>query len=68
MLNLLQRLQRERGLSYILITHDVAVEGAMAHEVLVLTDGHTVEQGPVRQLVSAPSHPYTQALVREAEA
>ena len=67
-LNLLQRLQRERGLSYILITHDVAVVGAMAHEVLVMKDGHTVEQGPVRQVLSAPSHPYTQALVREAEA
>jgi len=62
-LTLLQRLQRERGLSYLLITHDVEVVAAMAHEVLVMKDGDVVEQGPVDQVMRAPRHPYTKALL-----
>ncbi|MBL8386930.1 MAG: ABC transporter ATP-binding protein [Hydrogenophaga sp.] len=65
-LSLLQRLQRERGLSYLLITHDIAVIRAMAHEVLVLKDGRVLEQGPVGQVLEQPRHPYTQALVSAA--
>jgi microcin C transport system ATP-binding protein len=42
-LDLLQRLQRERGLSYILISHDMEVVQAMAHQVMTLKDGHVVE-------------------------
>ena len=42
-LDLLQRLQRERGLSYVLISHDMDVVQAMAHQVLTLKDGHVVE-------------------------
>jgi microcin C transport system ATP-binding protein len=44
-LGLLQRLQRDKGLSYLLITHDVDVIRAMAHEVLVMKDGEVVEAG-----------------------
>ena len=55
-LQLLQRLQRERGLSYLLITHDVDVIRAMAHEVLVMKDGEMVESGPVEQVLDAPAH------------
>ncbi|WP_370681941.1 ABC transporter ATP-binding protein [Comamonas sp. GB3 AK4-5] len=62
-LALLQRLQRERGLAYLLITHDMDVIRAMAHAVLVLKDGAIVEQGPALQLLSRPQHPYTQKLV-----
>lgn len=62
-LALLQRLQRERGLAYLLITHDMDVIRAMAHEVLVLKDGTIVEQGPALQLLTNPQHPYTQKLV-----
>ena len=65
-LALLQRLQRERGLSYLLITHDIAVVRAMAHQVLVLRDGHVLEHGTVDQVLQHPQHPYTQALVRAA--
>lgn len=65
-LALLQRLQRERGLSYLLITHDIAVIRAMAHEVLVLKDGTVMERGPVEQVLQAPKNAYTQALVRAA--
>ena len=45
MLALLQRLQREKGLSYLLITHDVEVIRAMAHDVLVMKDGAIVNAG-----------------------
>jgi microcin C transport system ATP-binding protein len=62
-LQLLQRLQRERGLSYLLITHDVDVIAAMAHQVMVMKDGVVVETGPVSAILKAPKHPYTQALV-----
>ncbi len=63
-LQLLQRLQRERGLSYLLITHDVDVIRAMAHEVLVMQDGEVLEAGPVEQVLNAPGHPYTRLLVQ----
>ncbi len=65
-LGLLQRLQKERGLSYLLITHDVQVIRAMAHDVLVMKDGAVVEQGSVAQVLDAPQHPYTQRLVAAA--
>ncbi len=65
-LQLLQRLQRERNLSYLLITHDVQVIRAMAHDVLVMKDGRIVESGPVRDVLDAPREAYTQALVAAA--
>ena len=65
-LSLLQRLQREKGLSYLLITHDMEVIRAMAHQVLVMKDGEIVENGPVFQVLDAPQHPYTQRLVAAA--
>jgi microcin C transport system ATP-binding protein len=65
-LSLLQRLQLERGLAYVLITHDVAVIRAMAHEVLVMKDAQVVEQGPVDLVLTAPAHPYTRKLVESA--
>jgi microcin C transport system ATP-binding protein len=65
-LALLQRLQRERGLSYLLITHDVDVIRAMAHEVLVMKDGEVVESGAVHDVLDAPRHPYTRVLVAQA--
>ena len=65
-LGLLQRLQRERGLAYLLITHDVDVIAAMAHDVIVMKDGEVVEAGPVTQVLSAPAHPYTRLLVQAA--
>ena len=65
-LALLQRLQRERGLSYLLITHDIDVIRAMAHEVLVMKDGDIVESGSVDDVLNAPRNPYTQILVSQA--
>ena len=65
-LGLLQRLQTEKGLSYLLITHDVDVIQAMAHDVLVMKDGAVLESGPVAEVLTAPRHPYTQRLVAAA--
>ena len=67
-LGLLQRLQKEKGLSYLLITHDVEVIRAMAHEVLVMKDGAVLESGSVSAVLDDPQHPYTQRLVAAAEA
>ncbi len=65
-LALLQQLQRQRGLAYLLITHDVAVVRAMAHDVLVLKDGHAVESGAALEVLGAPQHPYTRQLLAAA--
>ena len=65
-LTLLQRLQRERGLSYLLITHDVDVILAMAHDVVVMKDGEILESGPCLALLERPTHPYTRDLVKAA--
>jgi microcin C transport system ATP-binding protein len=62
-LQLLQKLQRNHHLSYVLITHDVAVIAAMAHAVLVMKDGVVVESGPVDSVLLSPKHSYTQALL-----
>ncbi len=65
-LALLQRLQRERGLSYLLITHDVDVIRAMAHEVMVMKDGDVLESGSLSDVLDTPQHPYTRVLVTAA--
>jgi microcin C transport system ATP-binding protein len=65
-LRLLQKLQKEKKLSYLLITHDVDVIRAMAHDVMVMKDGDIVESGPVLQVLDAPRDEYTRTLVAAA--
>jgi microcin C transport system ATP-binding protein len=65
-LKLLQRLQREKQLSYLLITHDVDVIRAMAHDVVVMKDGEILESGPVHRVLDSPHHGYTRTLVAAA--
>ena len=65
-LSLLQRLQRELGLSYVLIPHDMEVIRAMAHEVMVMKAGKVVEHDTVDAVLGQPQHPYTQQLVHAA--
>ena len=62
-LNLLHDLQRDCGVSYLLISHDLAVVNHLCDEVAVLYQGRTVEQGPPEVLFSRPQHPYTQTLL-----
>ncbi len=62
-LNLLKGLQREFGLSYLFITHNIAVVEYLAHEVAVMYLGRIVERGTVDEVLRTPRHPYTQALL-----
>ena len=62
-LNLLQELKAERGLTYLFISHDLHVVHYLADRVMVMYLGIVVETGPVEVLYSAPRHPYTKALL-----
>jgi peptide/nickel transport system ATP-binding protein len=62
-LNLLKRLQREKGLAYLFISHNMSVIDYMADEVAVMYLGRIVEQGSVDEVLRAPRHPYTQSLL-----
>ena len=62
-LNLLQALQQGCGITYLLISHDLAVVNHLCDDVAVLYQGRIVEQGPPSQLFSHPQHPYTRRLV-----
>ena len=62
-LNLLATLKRERGLAILLITHDLAAARYLSDRILVLYRGRVVEDGPSRDLVESPAHPYTRALL-----
>jgi peptide/nickel transport system ATP-binding protein len=62
-LNLLRELQERLGLAYLFITHNLAVVEYIAHEVAVLTEGRLVEQGSAEQVLRAPRHAYTRALL-----
>ncbi len=62
-LGLLQELQREFGVSYLFITHDLSIVPSLAHHVGVMQAGKLVEQGSAEQILTAPQHPYTRALL-----
>ncbi len=62
-LNLITRLQRERGISFLFVSHDLAVIQHVSHEVAVMYLGKIVEQAPVDELFANPAHPYTRALM-----
>jgi len=62
-LNLLKQLQRDLGLSYLFITHNLAVVEYLAHDIAVMYLGRIVEQGAVDEVLRTPRHPYTQALL-----
>lgn len=62
-INLMRRLQRDRGLSYIFISHDLSVVRHVSHKVAVMYLGRIVEYGPVAQVFDGPKHPYTEALL-----
>jgi peptide/nickel transport system ATP-binding protein len=63
-LDLLKRLQAERGMAVMLITHDLGVVAESCDAVVVMYAGRVVEQAPVRALFSRPAHPYTAGLLR----
>lgn len=63
---LLRRLQAERGLAYLFVSHDLAVVGAMSNRIAVMYLGRIVEMGAARELLASPRHPYTRILVESA--
>jgi peptide/nickel transport system ATP-binding protein len=62
-LDLMKKLQQQFNLSYLFITHDLAVVRSLADQVAVMYLGLLVEKGPVQHVFSNPQHPYTQALL-----
>ncbi|AMM83377.1 ABC transporter ATP-binding protein [Martelella sp. AD-3] len=65
-IELLRKLQSERGLSYLFISHDLKVVRALCHRVCVMQHGKIVEQGPVRDVLENPQTDYTKRLVKAA--
>ena len=63
---LLRELQEKYGLTYLFISHDLAVVRAMAHDMIVIKDGKVVEAGASHQVFEAPQHAYTQELLAAA--
>jgi len=63
-LDLLRRLQAERGMAVLLITHDLGVVAEVCHRVAVIYAGRIVETGSVASIFAAPVHPYTRGLLR----
>lgn len=62
-LDLIQRLARDRQIAFMLITHDIGVIAQIADRVTVMRKGHVMETGETQQVLGAPEHPYTRALM-----
>jgi peptide/nickel transport system ATP-binding protein len=62
-LQLLERLQREQGVSYLFISHDLSTVRRLAHDVVVLRAGRVVEQGPSHEIFAAPRTDYVRELL-----
>jgi peptide/nickel transport system ATP-binding protein len=65
-LNLLKSLQEKRGITWMLVGHDLAVMRHMADEVIVMKSGEVVERGAAENVLAHPAHPYTQELLAAA--
>ncbi len=64
--HLLRAIQERRGLTYMFISHDLAVVRAMADEIIVMKDGRALERGPTQQIFDAPQEEYTRSLIAAA--
>jgi microcin C transport system ATP-binding protein len=64
--DLLRDLQKKHKLAYLFISHDLKVVRALAHDLIVIRDGHVVEQGSADNIFRNPKEDYTQALVKAA--
>jgi ABC-type microcin C transport system duplicated ATPase subunit YejF len=66
LLALMKRLGQQHAISYLYITHDLALARAFCDRLVILHEGHVVEQGPAAELLERPKHPYTRRLVGAA--
>ncbi|MEY4884422.1 MAG: hypothetical protein RIS34_2276 [Pseudomonadota bacterium] len=66
-LNLLDDLRAEYGITYLLISHDLAVVDHLCDDIAVMHQGHIVEIGPAQTILQSATHPYTQALLRAVQ-
>nr|NNM90531.1 ABC transporter ATP-binding protein [Bacilli bacterium] len=62
-LQILDRVRKEKGISLVFITHDISVIAEIVDRVIVMYAGKIVETGPVQKIITNPSHPYTQGLI-----
>lgn len=62
-IELLQRLAREQGIGFVLVSHDLTIVSALCAQTAVLQAGRIVEEGPTSRLLTAPEHPYTAQLL-----
>jgi oligopeptide/dipeptide ABC transporter ATP-binding protein len=62
-LRVLDAVRRDRGVSYVVISHDLAVVRQLAEEILVMYRGYVVERGPASAILTTPQHPYTRLLI-----
>lgn len=62
-IELLRKLQQERNLTYVFISHDIHVIRALSHSIIVMKEGEIVERGDAKMILDNPSHPYTQKLL-----
>lgn len=62
-LALIRRIQQDKGMGVMFVTHDFGVVAEIAHRVAVMEQGRLVELGPAEQLLNAPQHPYTRKLI-----
>lgn len=65
-IKLLMNLQETRGLSLLLITHDIALAKKTSDRLIVLRNGRIIEEGPTHKILATPSHPYTKKLIETA--
>jgi len=63
---LLRKLQSKYNLTYLFISHDLAVVKALSHQLMVIKHGQVVEQGDAGKIFAAPQHPYTRQLLEAA--
>jgi ABC-type oligopeptide transport system ATPase subunit len=62
-LNLLVEIQRNTGVTYLFISHNLSVVHHLAHRIVVMQAGRIVEEGTGHQIMTAPTHPYTRKLI-----
>lgn len=62
-IELLQRLAREQGIGFLLVSHDLTIVSALCERMAVLESGRIVEEGPTGSVLTAPAHPYTRRLL-----